>query len=58
MPKFKEKRRGEPDDVEDREMRVVYVGSVRQGTTRADLRKRFEAFGPIDEVTLHYRDHG
>lgn len=59
MPKCKEKRRDEPDDVGDRE-RVVYVGSIRQGTTRADLRKRFEVFGPIDEVTLRYRarDHG
>lgn len=25
--------------------------------TRADLRKRFEAFGPVLDISLHFRDH-
>jgi hypothetical protein len=29
------------------ERRVVFVGKISEGTTRADLRKRFEVFGPI-----------
>ena len=40
------------------ERRVVYVGRVSEGTTRADLRKRFEFFGPIEEISLHFRDRG
>ena len=40
------------------ERRVVYVGRVSEGTTRADLRTRFEVFGPIEEISLHFRDRG
>ena len=40
------------------ERRVVYVGRISEGTTRADLRKRFEAFGPIEEISVHFRDRG
>ena len=40
------------------ERRIVYVGKILEGTTRADIRKRFEVFGPIDEISVHYRDHG
>ena len=36
----------------------MYVGRVTEGTTRADIRKRFEVFGPVDEISLHFRDKG
>ncbi|XP_032680603.1 pinin isoform X2 [Odontomachus brunneus] len=37
------------------ERRVVYVGGIEDGTTKAELRKRFEKFGRIVEVSLHFR---
>ena len=40
------------------ERRVVYVGRITEGITRADLRKRFETFGPIEEISVHFRDRG
>lgn len=40
------------------ERRVVFVGKIAEGTTRADLRKRFEVFGPIVEISVHFRDRG
>ena len=40
------------------ERRVVFVGKIAEGTTRADLRKRFEVFGPIVEISVHFRDNG
>merc|ERR1719334_2199497 len=40
------------------ERRIVYVGKISEGTTRADLRKRFEVFGPILEISVHFRDRG
>ena len=40
------------------ERRVVYVGKISEGTTRADIRKRFEVFGPVDEISVHFRDRG
>lgn len=40
------------------ERRVVYVGRISENTSRADLRKRFEVFGPIEEISVHFRDRG
>jgi len=40
------------------ERRILYVGKITEGTTRADLRKRFEVFGPIEEISVHFRDRG
>ncbi|KAI8490753.1 Peroxisome proliferator-activated receptor gamma, coactivator [Branchiostoma belcheri] len=40
------------------ERRVVYVGKIRVGTTKGDLRRRFQRFGPIEEVSVHFRDAG
>lgn len=34
------------------------MGKIAEGTTRADLRKRFEVFGPIVEISVHFRDRG
>merc|ERR1711899_132597 len=38
--------------------RVVYVGRIAEGTTRAEIRQRFEVFGPIEEISIHFRDRG
>ncbi len=40
------------------ERRIVYVGRIAEGVTRADLRKRFEVFGPVEEISVHFRDRG
>jgi len=40
------------------ERRVVYVGGIQEGTLKDDLRRRFQVFGPILEISLHFRDHG
>ena len=40
------------------ERRVVYVGRISEGTTRAEIRQRFEVFGPIEEISVHFRDRG
>ena len=40
------------------ERRIVYVGRIPGDFTRGDLRKEFEMFGPIEEVSVHFREHG
>ncbi|XP_059083776.1 serine-rich adhesin for platelets-like isoform X3 [Tigriopus californicus] len=40
------------------ERRVVYVGKICESTSRASLRSRFEVFGPIEEISVHFRDRG
>ncbi|XP_063237736.1 uncharacterized protein LOC134539545 isoform X2 [Bacillus rossius redtenbacheri] len=40
------------------ERRVVYVGRIDEGTTKADLRRRFEVFGNIVDISVHFREHG
>nr|CAH7752654.1 unnamed protein product [Callosobruchus chinensis] len=43
-------------EVEER--RVIYVGHLLPSSTRDELRKRFQKFGPITNVSLHTREHG
>ncbi|XP_076141806.1 uncharacterized protein pprc1 [Alosa pseudoharengus] len=40
------------------ERRVVYVGRIRAGMTRAELKERFSLYGEIEDCTLHFREHG
>ncbi|KAI1887047.1 hypothetical protein AGOR_G00202010 [Albula goreensis] len=40
------------------ERRVVYVGRIRGGMTRKELKERFAQYGDIEECTLHFRDYG
>ncbi|XP_054266392.1 serine/arginine repetitive matrix protein 2-like [Macrosteles quadrilineatus] len=40
------------------ERRVIYVGRIDEGTTKADLRKRFQQFGPIVDISVHFRERG
>ncbi|RWS15042.1 protein SON-like isoform X2 [Dinothrombium tinctorium] len=43
-------------EVEER--RIVYVGNIPEGTTKTDLRYWFAKFGPITQVSVHFRDYG
>lgn len=36
----------------------MYVGKISESSSRASIRKRFEAFGPIEEISVHFRDRG
>ncbi|CAK9800803.1 Peroxisome proliferator-activated receptor gamma coactivator-related protein 1 [Anthophora plagiata] len=40
------------------ERRVIYVGRLDEGITKADLRRRFEVFGPVVDISVHFREHG
>lgn len=40
------------------ERRVIYVGRIEEGTTKAHLRERFSVFGPIIDISVHFREHG
>jgi hypothetical protein len=40
------------------ERRVIYVGRIEEGTSKAELRRRFEMFGPIVDISVHFREHG
>lgn len=40
------------------ERRVIYVGRIDEGTSKAELRRRFEPFGPIIDISVHFREHG
>lgn len=34
------------------------MGGIAEGTLKADLRQHFEAFGPIVDISLHFRERG
>ncbi|XP_043912191.1 peroxisome proliferator-activated receptor gamma coactivator-related protein 1 isoform X2 [Protopterus annectens] len=38
------------------ERRVIYIGKIHNGMTRAELKERFSVFGEIEECTLHFRE--
>ncbi|MEQ2167936.1 hypothetical protein GOODEAATRI_009162, partial [Goodea atripinnis] len=40
------------------ERRVVYVGRLRSGCSRSELKRRFEVFGEIEECAVNLRDDG
>ena len=40
------------------ERRIVYVGRIAGDFTRRDLRRQFERFGEIEDVSVHFREHG
>lgn len=40
------------------ERRVVYIGKINGQMTRSELRRRFSAFGDIEECTIHFREEG
>ncbi|XP_060697787.1 peroxisome proliferator-activated receptor gamma coactivator-related protein 1 [Hemiscyllium ocellatum] len=40
------------------ERRVVYVGKIRNGMLREELRRRFEVFGEIEDCNIYFRSEG
>jgi len=34
------------------------VGRLDENVTKADLRRRFEVFGPVVDISVHFREHG
>lgn len=40
------------------ERRIVYVGRIEQETTKEDLKRKFASYGPIRQITIHYKDTG
>lgn len=40
------------------ERRVLYVGRLEEGITKAELRTQFEVFGTIIDISIHFREHG
>ena len=40
------------------ERRIVYVGRIPNDYTKGDLRQRFSRFGVIEDVSVHFREHG
>lgn len=43
-------------EVEER--RIVYVGGISSSTSKDNLRRRFQMFGPITNVSVHFREYG
>ncbi|KAF5291185.1 hypothetical protein FQA39_LY14427 [Lamprigera yunnana] len=43
-------------EVEER--RIVYVGRISSSMSKEGLRRRFQIFGPITNVSIHFRDYG
>lgn len=43
-------------EVEER--RIVYVGGLSASTSKESLRRRFQVFGPITNVSIHFREYG
>ncbi|KAK3095576.1 hypothetical protein FSP39_016258 [Pinctada imbricata] len=41
-----------------KERRIVYVGKIPDSYTKRALRRRFERFGVIEEVSVHFRENG
>ncbi|CAG9865257.1 unnamed protein product [Phyllotreta striolata] len=54
-PRYARKDKERFKEVEER--RVIYIGRIPPRTKKEDLKKRFQKFGPITNVSLHSRDH-
>ncbi|XP_055705356.1 pinin isoform X2 [Phlebotomus papatasi] len=38
------------------ERRIVYVGKLEEDLTKDDLKRKFQSYGPITKVTLHFKE--
>uniref|UniRef100_A0A6P7F0K3 Peroxisome proliferator-activated receptor gamma coactivator 1-alpha n=1 Tax=Diabrotica virgifera virgifera TaxID=50390 RepID=A0A6P7F0K3_DIAVI len=54
-PRYSRREKERLKEIEER--RVIYVGRVAKGSTKEDLKMRFQRFGPITNISLHSRDH-
>ncbi|XP_071947706.1 uncharacterized protein [Antedon mediterranea] len=51
-----ERQKRQEKEWEDR--RVLYIGNIKEGTTKSEINSRFSKFGNITRITLHFRDEG
>ena len=51
--KFQKEKKSQVDD-----RRVIYCGKIQEGTLKSDLRARFQVFGPVIDVSIHFRERG
>lgn len=61
LERFRELRRKQREDEKEQQMkerRIVYVGGLPNKYSRHTLRDHFTRFGPIENVQLHFREHG
>lgn len=56
--KQREREREERKRQQIEERRIIYVGKIPNDYTRKKLYSRFQRFGAIEEVSLHFREHG
>ncbi|XP_061171317.1 peroxisome proliferator-activated receptor gamma coactivator 1-alpha-like [Saccostrea echinata] len=54
----RQKRREEERAQKMKDRRIIYVGKIPNNYTKRQLRKRFECFGEIEEVSVHFRECG
>ncbi|KAK6177996.1 hypothetical protein SNE40_012843 [Patella caerulea] len=54
----RKKRKEEEKERQIRERRIVYVGRIPDSYTKRDLKKRFDRFGEIENVSTHFREAG
>ena len=54
--KEKKHQKEKKSQVDDR--RVIYCGKIQEGTLKSDLRARFQVFGPVTDVSIHFRERG
>lgn len=52
----KEREMEKKKQIEER--RIVYVGKIPSDFTRRDMRRRFDRFGDIEDVSVHFRNDG
>ncbi|XP_062585446.1 peroxisome proliferator-activated receptor gamma coactivator 1-alpha-like, partial [Saccostrea cucullata] len=54
----RQKRREEERAQKMKDRRIIYVGKIPNNYSKRQLRKRFECFGEIEEVSVHFRECG
>ncbi|XP_013378630.1 serine/arginine repetitive matrix protein 2 isoform X2 [Lingula anatina] len=52
----KKEQRDQEKKKQIEERRIIYVGKIPDNYTRRDLRRRFDRFGPIEQVGIHFRE--
>ncbi|KAK5645535.1 hypothetical protein RI129_006835 [Pyrocoelia pectoralis] len=54
--KYYKKEHERIKEVEER--RIVYVGGISSSMSKETLRRRFQIFGPVTNVSVHFREYG
>lgn len=58
LQELRKKEKEEEKRQKNAERRIIYVGCIPDHYTRRKLHHRFEKFGEIEQVQLHFREHG